>query len=185
LIAGIKLKTGHTKSCGCLRSEICRINGIKNKTHEKRKTSLWAIWHGMKERCLNPNYHNYSSYGGRGISICEDWLKFENFDKWNDSLGEEGYKRGLSIDRIDNDKGYSPSNCRWTTFVQQGRNKRNNVLVTINGKIKPVSEWAEYYVVSRYLVYNRIKIGWQLNEKLFVPTDSRRSKRAGIHGGSI
>jgi hypothetical protein len=185
LIAGIKLRNGHTKSCGCLHIETCRENGKRNRKHGQRNTSLYAVWHGLVERCTNPNYHNFSDYGGRGITVCSEWRQFKNFFDWNASLGKNGYKRGLSIDRIDNNKGYFPSNCRWATATVQQRNKRNNKIITLNGISKSVAEWAEIYRVSRYLIYTRLKNGWEENEKLFIPPDSHRSKRTGIHGGSI
>lgn len=185
LVAGIKLRNGHTKSCGCLHSETCRENGKRNRKHGKRTTSLYTIWHGLVERCTNQNYHHFNDYGGRGITVCPEWKQFENFFNWNTSLGKDGYRKGLSIDRIDNNKGYFPSNCRWTTAVVQQRNKRNNKIITLNGTSKSVAEWAEIYRVNRYLIYTRLKNGWEENEKLFIPPDSHRSKRAGIHGGSI
>jgi hypothetical protein len=180
LIAGIKLRNGHTKSCGCLRIETCQENGRRNRRHGQRNTSLWAVWHGIIERCTN---HNFKSYGGRGITVCQEWKRFENFFDWNISLGENGYKKGLSIDRIDNNQGYFPSNCRWTTAIVQGRNKRNNKMITLKGISKPVSEWAEIYQVDRYLIYTRLKNGWEENERLFIPPDPHRSKRAEVHGG--
>jgi hypothetical protein len=185
LVAGIKLRTGHTKSCGCMRIESSRENGKRNRRHGQKNTALYGIWHGIVERCTNQNYHHFNDYGGRGITICSEWKNFENFFEWNKSLGNDGYKKGLSIDRINNNDGYFPDNCHWATATVQGRNKRNNVLITIDGVTKPVSEWAEFYQINRYLIYNRLRNGWKSDKGLFIPPDSHRSKRAGIHEGSI
>ena len=111
-----KLISGHTKSCGCLSRE--RVS-----THGGSSTNLYTRWRGMKSRCLNPNHKHYKDYGGRGISICNEWKNdFAAFEKW--ALAN-GYRKDLSIDRIDNDKGYSPDNCRWATWHEQRTNQRH------------------------------------------------------------
>lgn len=110
------LKNGATKSCGCYHKEIQRTHG-QNTANNK----LYAVWAAMKDRCNNPKAQKYSYYGKRGISVCDEWVNsFETFNEW----AIKGYKKGLSLDRIDNDKGYSPDNCRWTNPVIQSRNQR-------------------------------------------------------------
>lgn len=110
------VKNGNTKSCGCLQPEIAK----SNKTHGKSKTRTYRIWRNMKSRCLNPNVAKYKDYGARGISICDRWLNsFENF---LEDMGEAPINK--SLDRINNNEGYNPENCRWGTPVQQANNQR-------------------------------------------------------------
>ena len=113
------VKNGNTKSCGCHKK---RTTSETHKTHGLRNTRLYKIWTNMKNRTLNPKYKKYEDYGGRGIAICEEWKNdFMSFHDWAMS---NGYSDELSIDRIDNDGGYSPDNCRWTTQTIQNRNQR-------------------------------------------------------------
>lgn len=117
------LKSGHVQSCGCLKRDTTRkIRTELNTIHGGRKTRLYRIWDGMKARCTRPSHKSYKNYGSRGITICAEWLNdFGAFQKW--ALAH-GYQDDLTIDRIDNDKGYSPDNCRWVTMADQSRNKR-------------------------------------------------------------
>lgn len=117
------LKTGHTKSCGCYKgkAEGCVATQFKTK-HGISRSRIYRILHGMKQRCTNPNAPKYHLYGGRGIRVCEEWYNdVQAFYNWAVS---HGYVDGLTIDRIDNDKGYEPSNCRWVTIAEQNRNRR-------------------------------------------------------------
>lgn len=115
---------------------------------------LAKIYHAMKQRCYNVNNTGYKNYGGRGIAICDEWLESpESFQEW---ALNNGYTDKLTIDRINNDKGYSPDNCRWATMKQQANNKRNNHFVTYNGETHTISEWADslgvdYKEMSKHL----------------------------------
>ena len=118
------LKSGHSKSCGCLQIEAGFFNGLNNRVHGhssgRKRTKEYRAWEGMKDRCLNPNYHAYDRYGGRGIKVCEKWLNsFENF------LDDVGLAPNIeySIDRIDNNGNYEPGNVRWVDDWTQAHNR--------------------------------------------------------------
>lgn len=115
-------------------------------------------YRSMINRCYNPNHTHYHNYGGRGITVCNEWKN--DYQKFCDWANSSGYKEGLTLDRIDNNKGYSPENCRWATRKEQGRNQRTNVKITINGKTKLMCEWAEISGISEGNISKRIKRGW-------------------------
>lgn len=157
--SGNCLLRGHTKSCGCMRR--CSTNLYK---HGLSKTRLHYIWRGMKDRCYNPENSRYHLYGGRGISICDEWLNdFVLFYNWSMS---NGYSKNLSIDRIDNDKDYCPENCRWTTDIVQANNKRSNKRFTLNGKTKTLAEWCRIFNVKYGDVQNRMNHGYSFEEAI-------------------
>lgn len=122
-VYGSNLLQGKTKSCGCYHTEMIKA---ANSTHGESKTRLHRIWAGMKERCYNTRASNYHNYGGRGISVCDEWRN--SFSAFRDWAVLNGYKDHLSIDRINVDGNYEPQNCRWATFIEQNNNKRNNLL---------------------------------------------------------
>lgn len=133
-VRNCNLISGNTKSCGCLR-------GTKLMKHGLYHTRLYNIWLNMKNRCYNKNHQSYSNYGGRGIAVCDEWCNdFQAFYDWSML---HRYNDTLTIDRIDNDGNYSPSNCRWVTIKQQANNRRTNVYLTYNGKTRTMKEWAD------------------------------------------
>lgn len=161
------LQRGRAKSCGCLRRDT-------STKHGQWHTHLYKIYYGMKGRCYNPTDSAYHYYGGRGITICDEWLNdFMNFYHW---ATKNGYSDGLSIDRIDNDKGYSPDNCRWVTQKEQVNNTRWNVYIEYKGSRKTLSAWAEETGLSFDCLYNRlIRRKWSIEEALTIPKGQKRN----------
>lgn len=170
------LVSRHTRSCGCLNRELSAIRIKKfgadrirriNETPKQPRPAAYNVWLSMKQRCYNPNVFGYERYGGRGITICERWLNsFENFLA---DMGERPSSE-YSIDRIDGDKGYEPSNCRWATKKEQGNNRCTNLRIEWRGEVKTVAQWAEELYpsigVSRKTLYERLRKGWPV-EKAF------------------
>lgn len=159
-VAARSLENGDTKSCGCLRAETCRVNMT---THGGTGTRLHGIWENMLYRCRNPKYTGWKDYGGRGISVCDEWSRYEPFRGW--ALGN-GYADELTIDRIDNDGNYNPKNCKWSTCLEQGSNKRNNIYHEIDGDVKTITCWARMFNIKPKIVFGRIYRGWTHNEAL-------------------
>lgn len=158
IIKGTHVTSGLIQSCGCRRREIS-----SEITHGMTNTPTFKSWNAMRGRCLNPKDAAYQSYGGRGIDIHPAWDKFENF------LATMGVRpAGSSLDRIDNNKGYGPDNCRWATSLQQVRNRRTTNLVEFNGEKKPLQEWAESFGLQYITVWHRFKKGDRGN-RLFRP----------------
>lgn len=147
-----QISKGYIQSCGCLQVDYA--NGNKNNyKHGKRKTRLYTIWINMNSRCSNKNNPNYKNYGGRGISVCDEWKSdFLSFYNW---ANENGYSKDLSIDRIDNNGVYDPNNCRWATYKTQANNSRQCKFVTIDGETKNIVGWLEYYGIPKHVYYSK------------------------------
>ena len=163
------LRSGNTRSCGCLRAETSRQRMTTHGATANRVRSPENIaWKHMRARCLNPRTREYPRYGGRGITICERWSKFENF------LADMGPRpKGTSLDRTDNSGNYEPGNCRWATPMQQGANTRRNHLVMYQGERMILAEAIRRSGVSIPGVKRRIKAGWP-EHLWFIPADPSR-----------
>lgn len=144
------LRMRHKMSCGCLFKEL-RI------THGMSRKRIYHIWQGMKQRCFDKNATHYKDYGGRGITVCERWLKFENF---LEDMGER--PEGKSLDRINNNGDYEPENCSWATNKEQSNNQRMNRNVCFNGETHNMMEWSKILGFNYQTVISRIYKGWDV-----------------------
>ena len=172
VVRGYCLTNGNTKSCGCYKMELVYELAHREK-HGAVKTRLYNIWSRMIQRCENPNDKGYGRYGGRGIKVCKQWKEFINFQKWAFNNGYDENKSFLecTLDRINNDKGYNPKNCRWTTKIVQARNTSTNKFLTFNGETHCYAEWEEILGLSRGRIHERIKRGWTIEETLTRPVN--------------
>ena len=150
----LKKKKYPTMSCGCMKR---RLIGEGTRTHGMSKHPAWAVWHSMKQRCLSSNHQAYHNYGERGITVCPEWLQsFDNF--WRD-MGPT-YLPGMDLDRIDNNQGYSPNNCRWVSRKETNRNKRSNRLINSPLGIMTVSELCEKTGIGETTMLYRLDHNW-------------------------
>lgn len=159
------LKRGITTSCGCFQRE--NMSRLK-KTHGgwANNEKLFGVWIGIRKRCLSSYAHNYSDYGGRGITICDEWKDdYSAFKEWSIS---NGYKEGmgLSIDRIDVDGDYCPENCRWADNLTQQNNKRNTIYISANNEKHSLKEWSRIREINYQTLYQRYKLGWNAERML-------------------
>lgn len=166
------LTTGSTTSCGCYRREKHKRLITK---HGESKSKLYYVWNDMKSRCTDTNADQYKDYGGRGISVCDEWKSsYEAFRDW--AIGS-GYVDGLTLDRIDVNGDYNQSNCRWVNMKTQSNNKRNNRVVKYNGQSHTISEWSELTGIRKETLLYRINAGWDIHEAM-----TRKPIRGGHYG---
>lgn len=148
------LRSGHKKSCGCLHDELSSQRLTKkNLTHGESNTRLYKIWTDIKKRCYRKTFWAYDRYGGRGITLCKEWHDYPTFRNW---CVNNGYTENLTIDRINNNGNYEPSNCRWVDRKTQANNKSNVRLISYNGETKTIAQWAETLGINYRTLYNRI-----------------------------
>ena len=168
------LLSGHKGSCGCYKMD--RISEAK-RTHGKTNSRLYHIWEGIKQRTLNSHSKDYPRYGGRGITVCDEWAN--NFQAFYDWATKCGYADGLTLDRIQNEGNYEPSNCRWVTQKKQGNNRRTNKFIEYNGERKTMKEWADAIGMSYEVLTYRIKAGWDIEKAFTAPINKKRRKNEG------
>jgi hypothetical protein len=162
-VRGDYLCDGHTKSCGCL-----------HEFHGRSHSSEYGVWQRMIQRCINPKNRRFDIYGGRGITVCDRWLA--SFAAFLADMGPRPSSKH-SIDRIDNDGHYEPGNCRWATAHEQARNKRNNRLLTHDGKTLCLQGWAEQTKIHSATIATRLDMGWSIEEALTIPSTPRRRRK--------
>lgn len=163
-VEAYNLKTGHTISCGCKKAV---VRGLSN-------TRAYRIWYFMRERCENPDSISFAYCGSRGIKVCVRWRKFENFYA---DMGDP--PSGTTLDRADNEKGYTLGNCRWATKIQQQRNTRTNRVLTFQGEKKCLAEWSVLTGIHRHTIASRIdNCGWSVERAL---TEAPRPPRNKSH----
>ncbi len=162
IVESAQLKSGNTKSCGCLRDELSRL---RTKTHGLSDTPTYRTWSDMKGRCFRTLNRDYPDYGGRGITVCDRWKN--SFEDFVSDMGER--PKGSTIDRIDVDGNYEPGNCRWATSKQQQRNKRNSRLITFRKRRRSLAEWAEGLGMPYDVLRYRLDAGWTVEEAFQTP----------------
>lgn len=145
-----------------------------NYRHGMRHTRIYNIWRSMRQRCSNPNCINYHNYGGKGISVCDEWNNsFEAFYEW---ARLTGYEEDLTIDRKDVKGNYEPSNCKWSSYKQQANNKTNNKLLEFQGEIHTLGEWASITGIKLSTIWARLNRGWSVEKTLTTDVVSRSNQ---------
>jgi len=157
IVAGQKLTGGRTRSCGCLR-------GGSNKASYDTSSPEYRTWQAMKRRCDNKKSEKWDRYGGRGVSVCSRWL--DSFEAFLEDMGPKP-SDSHSIERIDNDEGYYPDNCKWASTGEQSNNKSSNVYIEYNGMTKTLKQWADYLGESYWAIQKRHKRGCTTKEVLY------------------
>ena len=169
VINASNVKYGYVKSCGCLLKE---ITTKRNTSHGMAGTREYNIWNHIKDRCLNKNNSHYKNWGGRGITVCNRWLKFENF--YADMGKAPTIKH--SIDRINNNGNYKPENCHWANLKEQANNRRNNRLLTFNNKTMTIAQWTSKTNLKYATLYARInKYDWNIEKALTTPVNNNKN----------
>jgi hypothetical protein len=178
------LVRGFSKSCGCLSRDAARERMLGTGRHghcrNGKSTSEYQAWRSMQVRCYNPRCGEYPNYGARGITVCDSWR--QSFDQFLHDMGAKPSPQHW-LDRIDNDQGYRPANCRWALPVEQQRNRRSNRLITIDGVTLCACAWAERMGIQRETLYARLQKGWGEAEAVLTPVQPRTPGRAFSTGG--
>lgn len=166
-IVGHSLRRGLTKSCGCLHKETIRNNRF---VHGNSRTPENRAWRGMIQRCTNPNNPAFKNYGGRGITICDEWR--HDFMAFYNHVGKKPSSKH-SIDRIDNNLGYFPNNVKWATRYEQNNNSRHNHIITVKNQTMTLTQWAIWAKISPKTLKRRIHAGWSAEKAIFKPVKQK------------
>lgn len=162
------LRHGHTTSCGCAHKQMVAKLGRSNATHGMTDSPEWKSWKAMKDRCYGDGRSDYHNYRGRGITVCKRWR--DSFIAFLSDMGSR--PDNTSLERIDNDGNYEPDNCCWATPEEQGRNRRTNRLLTLNGRTMCLKEWAEETGIAVTTLHQRLRKGWTVEKALATPVRS-------------
>jgi hypothetical protein len=165
IVGATNLKTGNSKSCGCIKSQVISVSRT---THGKSGTAGYQTFFSMINRCTNPTESAYKNYGGRGITVCDRWLEPGGYERFVEDMGPR--PPGMTIERVDNEKGYSPDNCVWADLETQGNNRRNNVRVTWEGREMTLTQACALVGKSFPTVWHRLSVAkWPLERALTQP----------------
>lgn len=167
-VIGVDMRKGRTNSCGCLREESRTRN---HRSHGMADSPEYAAWHAMRTRCTNPNCREWQYYGARGIRVCARWA--ESFEVFYSDMGPRP-SSSYSIDRIDVNGHYEPSNCRWATMNTQQSNKRSNTMLTYQGRTQHLAAWARELGFAETTIIHRRSLGWSDDKVLGTPSRKRR-----------
>lgn len=160
-----RILSGHIKSCGCMKGKAALTHGCNG-------DEFYPTWWAMMRRCYHKENHNYERYGGRGITVCYEWHDPRVFINWaRETVGHKCSR--LTLERLNNNEGYSPENCCWATSKEQARNRRSNRILEIDGIEKTLAEWCEEYKIDPSVVRERIKLGWSGTDALSIPVQNR------------
>jgi hypothetical protein len=176
-VSSRRLTSGNTRSCGCLRKEA--VKSIRYR-HGKTNTRVHKIWRGMLQRCGNGKDKDFKNYGGRGITVCKRWMKFENFYA---DMGDP--PPNTTLDRKENSAGYSHKNCRWATRAIQATNTRTNKFITFNRTTKTITQWARKLGLSNSILTKRFKRGWSIDKSLTTKSLLPQDRERDSHGRMV
>lgn len=165
IVSAQSLKSGATQSCGCFQREVA---AKANFSHGLHGTRLYSIWQGMNARCYRKTNISYKHYGGKGIIVCDEWR--DDFQAFYDWAMANGYRDGLTLDRIEGTKGYCPDNCRWVTWKKQGNNTARNRVIQYRGEAHTMAEWSDILHMDYWLLSGRInELGWSVEKAFETP----------------
>jgi hypothetical protein len=163
LVQSNNLLSGNTRSCGCYYKESRSV--IQRQTKPGSKSPTYSSWANMRNRCYREDNVQYADYGGRGITVCERWKN--SFPNFLEDMGEKP-KKGMSIERKNNNGHYEPGNCEWSTPKPQANNRRSNVFLTFNGKTKTLTQWSEETGIGMSTIRARVRVGWSIKDSLTI-----------------
>lgn len=172
IVFGRNLRKGNTKSCGCLHKDGLRKRATTHgHARPGQRTRTYTTWQGILQRCTNPNYHKYPTYGGRGIRVCDQWQGEHGYENFLRDMGEA--PEGMSIERENNNGNYEPGNCRWATRAEQARNQRSNIRIEFRGRSMILVDWANEIGITYGALKYRLK-NWPIEKALTHPAREAR-----------